>query len=117
METRQQTIEQIAGIEAEIHGFANNQEAIQMFKEGIKWSDENPLGQWVSVEDHMPEMHDYGGGNVESHTVLVAIDNLEIVWMARYCQRVEDWVTAFDGSHIGKRGHKVTHWMTIPSLP
>lgn len=92
-------------------------ELLANWKGTLVEGDDISLSPWISVENGLPELNNYG----ESKMVFVRVINKDTKaeWIeqpAKYNVNIKDWI-AMDFTHIGKRNGIVTHWMPIPELP
>lgn len=92
-------------------------ELLANWKGTLVVGDDISISPWISVENGLPELNNYG----ESKMVFVRVINKDTKaeWIeqpAKYNINIKDWI-AMDFTHIGKRNGIVTHWMPIPELP
>lgn len=93
---------------------------VNWFKEGVKWADEHPKSQWISVNDDLPCKHSQLLENINyTQSVLVVLSwnddpTKKHIETAHMCNKIG----SFDVNwYWENRAHyHVTHWMPIPNL-
>ena len=99
------------------HSREEIKELLANWKGTLVVGDDISPSPWISVENGLPELNNYG----ETKMVFVRVINKDTKaeWIeqpAKYNANIKDWI-AMDFTHIGKRNGIVTHWMPIPELP
>ena len=88
--------------------------AYMCFRDGARWSDENPKSQWISVEEDLPFNHKE-----------LLCESFEFLSQATKLVLIRTEENIYELSFMYNHGHgwkwdfeldEVTHWMPIPKI-